>query len=149
MKYYQLTKDLPTFKKGQMFYINDFGSLVSKEDGVVAYSESTLAKFPNILKDWFREVSAPERDSKTKREFIGYLSDHKEERFFQAVCNFARRSMGDEFNFIYASAKPLTDYIHHYDAYLDTFYLECDAVRGLVEGEGGEEDSEEQRADER
>lgn len=136
MKYYQLKKDLPTFKQGQIFYINQFGSLVSNnEDNIVAYANTTLAKFPNILKDWFREVPAPERDSKTKYAFMEYISDHREERFFQAVRNFAREYMGDDFNFIYACDRPLEDYVQHYDKFQDTFYFECDRIHELEKGE--------------
>jgi hypothetical protein len=86
MKYYQLKKDLPTFKAGEVFELGEGGSLFRVdhtgrgEGRVMAYAASTLAKFPNILKDWFREVPAPERDSKTKYAFMEYLSDHKEEK---------------------------------------------------------------------
>lgn len=146
MKYYQLAKDLPTFKKGQIFYTNQFGSLVSNdEENIVAYTSTTLAKFPNILKEWFREVPAPERDYSTKYAFMEYISDHKEERFFQAIRNFAREYLGDDFSFIYASKKPLEDYVKHYDGFQDTFYFECDRIHEI---EFEWEDSEEQRADE-
>lgn len=124
MKYYQLKFDLPTFKKGQIFYINEFGNLVSKGDPVVAYAAPTLAKFPNILKDWFREVPAPERDSKTKCAFMEYLSDHKEERFFQAVRNFTRRYLRD--NITHIEAAILND--NAFGPCEDTFYWECDEM---------------------
>ena len=136
MKYYRLTKDLPTFKKDQIFYLNEYGSLVSNEGDIVAYAWSTIAKFPNILKDWFEEVPAPERDSKTKHAFMEYISDHKEERFFQAVRNFAREYLGDEFNFIYASERPHDNYIQHYEGFQDTFPFECDEIHDVLkEGE--------------
>jgi len=134
MKYYQLTKDLPTFKKGTIFYINRFGSLVSNnEDNIVAYASTTLTKFPNILKEWFREVPAPERDYNTKQAFIEYLNSHEYERFFQAVRNFAQLYLGDEFNFIYASKREQEYYKQHYDKFEDTFYMECDAIHELNE----------------
>ena len=129
MKYYKLKKDLPTFKKGELFFVDSRGHLIScAHEGIVAYALPTLAKFPNILKDWFMEVPAPERDSKTKYAFMEYLSDHKEERFFQAVRNFAREYLGDDFGFIYSSKRPLEYYIQHYDKFQDTFYMECDAM---------------------
>lgn len=146
MKYYQLEKDLPTFKKGELFYVNEYGQLISCEhEGVMAYHGTTIAKFPNILEDWFREVPAPERDSKTKQAFMEYISDHKEERFFQAVRNFAREYLGDDFSFIYASKNPLEDYVQHYDKFQDTFNFECDWIHELV---SDEEDEEDTRADE-
>lgn len=144
MKYYQLTKDLPTFKKGELFYSDGPGSLIRAKDKLMAYSHTTVAKFPNILKEWFREVPAPERDSKTKYAFMEYISDHKEERFFQAIRNFAREYLGDDFSFIYASKKPLEDYVQRYDGFQDTFYFECDRIHELEH----EEDEEDMRAEE-
>lgn len=129
MKYYRLTKDLPTFKKGELFYISDYGNLIScKDKNVIAYTGTTLTKFPNILEDWFEEVPVPERDEETKHAFVEYLDGHKEERFFQAVRNFAREYLGDYFSFIYSSKKPLDYYIRHHDGFIDTFYLECDSA---------------------
>lgn len=128
MKYYQLKKDLPTFKKGQIFYLNEFGFLVSKgEEPVVAYAASTLAKFPNILKDWFREVPAPERDSKTKYAFMEYLSDHREERFFQAVRNFANDYLRYE-GFLNCIASIKAEDYDVQNPPVDTFYWECDEM---------------------
>lgn len=124
MKYYQLTKDLPTFKKGQIFYMNDCGSLISNEGNIVAYVGSTIAKFPNILGDWFMEVPAPERDSKTKYAFMEYISDHKQERFFQAVRNFTRQYLRD--NVTHIEAASLND--NNYGPCEDTFYWECDEM---------------------
>ena len=78
MKYYKLAKDLPTFEEGELFYMDGSGSLCRAKDDILAYYHTTIAKFPNILEDWFCEVPAPERDSKTKYAFMEYLSDHKE-----------------------------------------------------------------------
>lgn len=73
MKYYKLMKDLPIFKKGELFFVNDYGQLIScAHEGVVAYSAHTLKRFPDVLKDWFVEVPASERDSKTKYAFMKY-----------------------------------------------------------------------------
>lgn len=65
-KYYKLLKDLPTFKKGDLFRLSDEGSLFLMNPGsphwkskVMAYHHSTLEHFPNILKDWFKEVEDP------------------------------------------------------------------------------------------
>lgn len=57
MKRYKLLKDLPIFKAGDIFILIDSGSLIHESDGVVAYSWSTIDKFPNILTDWFEEVN--------------------------------------------------------------------------------------------
>ena len=61
MKRYKLLKDLPTFKAGEIFYINDGGSLIRESDGVVAYSWVTIDKFPNILTEWFEEIKESTR----------------------------------------------------------------------------------------
>lgn len=61
MKYYKLLKDLPTFKAGDLFYISEYGALVYVDGGygVMAYAQSTLDRFPNILKEWFEEIKEP------------------------------------------------------------------------------------------
>lgn len=129
MKYYKLVRDLPTFEEGEIFFIDGRGHLISRaHQNVVAYSGSTLAKFPNILKDWFVEVPDPVRDQKTKEAFIEYLDKHKDERFFQALRNFSKGYLGEEFNFIYSSKMPI-------DVSHDTFYLECDRIHELKEEE--------------
>lgn len=58
MKHYKLKKDLPTFKAGEEFYLNENGNLISVEnEPLVVYSRQTLEKFPNILKDWFESAN--------------------------------------------------------------------------------------------
>lgn len=57
-KYYKLKKDLPTFKAGEEFYLNENGNLISVEnEPLVVYSRQTLEKFPNILTDWFESAN--------------------------------------------------------------------------------------------
>lgn len=58
MKRYRLTKDLPTFKAGDLFYISQYGDLIHDggDVGITAYARQTLEKFPNILKEWFEEI---------------------------------------------------------------------------------------------
>lgn len=59
---YKLLKDLPTFKAGEIFEVDSNGHLrQSGKDGVITYRQSTLAKFPNILKDWFEKIEEPTR----------------------------------------------------------------------------------------
>ena len=68
MKYYKLLKDLPTFKAGDLFYISEYGALVYDDGGygVMAYAQSTLEKFPNILTEWFEEIQEPTNSSNWK-----------------------------------------------------------------------------------
>lgn len=126
MKYYKLAKNLPTFNEGELFYIDDLGNLCRVEDNMLAYYHTTVSKFPNILEDWFYEVPVPERDSKTKYAFMEYLSDHREERFFQAIRNFTRSYLNTKDNgigepFIIASDLPPKALYEE-----DTFHWECD-----------------------
>lgn len=55
---YLLTKDLPTFKAGTIAQLSQNDNLVTKIDGktIVMYAASTLAKFPNILTEWFEPI---------------------------------------------------------------------------------------------
>jgi hypothetical protein len=133
MKYYQLKNDLPTFKAGEVFELGEGGSLFRVdhtgrgEGRVMAYHKQTLEKFPDILIDWFREVPAPERDSKTKYAFMEYLSDHKEERFFQAVRNFANDRLRYE-GFLNCIASIKAEDYDVQNPPVDTFYWECDEM---------------------
>lgn len=79
MKYYKLLKDLPTFKAGDLFYINpDQGCLVQKDILILAYAKKTLENFPNTLTDWFEEIE--ESENKRWRGKLGetywFLSDN-------------------------------------------------------------------------
>lgn len=59
MKKYKLKKDLPTFSAGDIFTLADNGNLykdIGEQIPIHAYAASTLAKFPNILSDWFEEI---------------------------------------------------------------------------------------------
>ena len=121
MKYYKLKKDLPTFKKGELFFIAPSGSLINKTRSIVAYANATLEKFPNILEDWFEEVPAPERDSKTKYAFVEYLNGHKDERFFQAILNFTNQYLDRKVTRVCCHRS------HRKAEWCDdTFYWECD-----------------------
>lgn len=103
MKYYKLLKDLPTFKAGDLFYINpDQGCLVQKDTLILAYAKRTLDKFPNILTDWFEEIEESEnkrwRAKRGERYWvldnygIIFVSKEREDK----VDNF-RYSIGDYF----------------------------------------------------
>lgn len=75
-KHYRLLKDLPTFSAGDIFQLREDGCLYfERQSGetkhpelsskhwkpeVMAYHKRTLAKFPNILKDWFEDLDEPE-----------------------------------------------------------------------------------------
>lgn len=74
MKRYKLKKDLPTFKAGDIFYLNEGGSLIHESDGVVAYSWSTINKFPNILADWFEEINEPTRWKPEMHQVYHYIN---------------------------------------------------------------------------
>ena len=57
MKTYKLVKDIPMFKKGDLFFIHpEQGCLVQKDTLRLAYHKKTLDKNPEILNDWFEDV---------------------------------------------------------------------------------------------
>lgn len=59
MSLYKLIKPLPKFEVGDEFHTSRSGHLVHTKTGVLAYAKHELREFPNILKDWFKEI--PER----------------------------------------------------------------------------------------
>ena len=54
--FYRLKTDLPTFKAGDLFYIDRNGSLCHKDTDIVAYHYSTLEKFPDMLERFWEPV---------------------------------------------------------------------------------------------
>lgn len=97
MKRYKLLKDLPTFKAGGLFYISEYGALVYDDGGfgVMAYAQSTLEKFPNILTEWFEEIKEP-------TDSIHWKPKHGDEYFWIDECGsilpgtFYRDSLYDQ-----------------------------------------------------
>lgn len=75
MKRYKLKRDLPTFKAGDRFVLIDSGSLIHENDGVVAYSWTTIDKFPNILTDWFEEINESTRWKPEKDDTYYFISN--------------------------------------------------------------------------
>lgn len=61
MKRYKLIKDLPTFRVGDEFYLDNDNNLCIKNTSVIAYSNFVLEDFPNILTDWFEEIPENKR----------------------------------------------------------------------------------------
>ena len=79
LKQYKLKRDLPTFKAGEIFHLSGMGNLIHESDGVVAYSWSTIGKFPNILTDWFEEVKEPLiKDEKIRKAVRAWAEALKE-----------------------------------------------------------------------
>lgn len=83
MKRYRLKKDLPTLKAGEEFYISYYGHLVHLEDEIIAYTRSTLEKFPNILKDWFEEIpEKPKTVWNLEEDDVFYMISYDEDEQF-------------------------------------------------------------------
>lgn len=82
-----------------------------------------------VIKEWeeYESVEPLIKDEKTKEAFIEHLDKHKDERFFQAVRNFAKEYLGDDFKFIYSCERP----IDTVDRCYDTFYLVCDELHEI------------------
>ena len=125
-RYFELKKDLPTFKAGDLFILNDTGlwhSTGGRHVDVMAYAKKTLELFPNILKDWFEPAPEPWRDHNTKERFISYLYNHKDERFFQAVRNFTNQYLDGKVDRVCCHRS------HRKAEWCDdTFYWECDEM---------------------
>jgi hypothetical protein len=67
---YILKKDLPTFKAGIEARLSKQGNLVSVDGEILTiYSYSALAKFPNILTEWFEPIPK-------KRKAVPALNDN-------------------------------------------------------------------------
>lgn len=61
MKYYKLLKEIPMFKKGDLFFIHpEQGCLIQKDTLRLAYHKETIDKNPEILNDWFEVVEESE-----------------------------------------------------------------------------------------
>ncbi len=76
---YVLNKDLPTFKAGTEAWLSEGGHLVTLVNGemLIIYVGSTLAKFPNILTEWFEPIpekrkAVPEGDDTYYAIFGGW-----------------------------------------------------------------------------
>lgn len=133
MKRYKLKKDLPTFKAGGTFHINVKGNLVSDNEpskGIVAYSKSTLDKFPSILTDWFEEYE--EQDPLAKEALIKYLKANPEQRLMQAVYNFIEQELNSCVACLLADVKGRTEPE-------DTWLWECDQMMLRAAGSKAEE----------
>ena len=75
MKRYKLKKDLPTFKAGDKFYLDHNNDLYLSGSNIMAYHHTTLEKFPNILTDWFEEISeTPKRPRAEYGKAYSYVS---------------------------------------------------------------------------
>lgn len=133
MKRYKLKKDLPTFKAGGTFHINDKGNLVSDNEsskGIVAYSKSTLDKFPSILTDWYEEYE--EQDPLAKEAFVKYLKANPEQRLMQAVYNFIEQKLNSCVTCLLADVQGRTEPE-------DTWLWECDNMMLGAAGSKAEE----------
>lgn len=91
-KYYRLRRDLPTFNKGELFYVDSCGNLRRAKDHLMAYSYITIAKFPNILEEWFRKLEPKEPciiDPKIRKFVRDWATFNKiEEAFVESpFCN--------------------------------------------------------------
>ena len=97
MKYYKLLKDLPTFKAGDLFYINpDQGCLVQKDTLILAYAKQTLDKFPNILTDWFEEIE--ESEGRRWRAKYGEEYYHVDSHG-KVICNIDLETKLDDYHY--------------------------------------------------
>lgn len=102
---YRLLKDLPTFNKGDEFYIAQTGALWydgGGDDDVCAYATQTLMRFPNILEDWFEPIedSGPLiKDEKIRKVVRAWAEINSIEEALYAesrtLCCFNDMGIGD------------------------------------------------------
>lgn len=69
-RFFKLLRDLPTFKAGDIMVLSEDGCLyfdATKNDEsrhykrwIMVYHKNTLEAFPNILTDWFEEITEQE-----------------------------------------------------------------------------------------
>lgn len=76
MKRYKLLRELPTFDAGDEFYLDSNNNLRLKGSDIMAYNHKTLEKFPDILKDWFEEISDNKRHRVEYGSEYHYLNDY-------------------------------------------------------------------------
>ena len=111
-KRYRLKKDLPTFKAGDEFFTDPYGSLwLDQEiDGepnssrVMAYNHSTLEKFPNILEDWFEPIEPAEpliKDEKIRKAVRAWAAANDVEKvdYWDSDYEFQGMQSGSSINF--------------------------------------------------
>lgn len=72
---YKLKTDLPTFKAGDLFYIDRNGSLRHRDTDIVAYHYSTLMKFPDALEKFWEPVEEEFRRWRAKEDETFYCVD--------------------------------------------------------------------------
>ena len=138
MKQYRLKKDLPTFKKGELFHTDENGNLWRDkgqkgkhwQDEVMAYHHKTIERFPNILTDWFEEYE--EQDPLAKEALIKYLKANPEQRLMQAVYNFIEQELNSCVTCLLADVQGRTEPE-------DTWLWECDHMMLGAAGSKAEE----------
>lgn len=105
-KRYKLIKDLPTFSAGQEFYIGREGALwldTGTGRDICAYAAQTLQKFPNILKDWFEEISErPKTVDDLKEGDTWFFLNYDTRQYYVAettnlICIEAFKQVGNAF----------------------------------------------------
>ena len=80
--FYKLKIDLPTFKAGDLFYLDENGSLRHKDKDFVAYHYSTLEKFPDALEKFWEPVEEEfKRWRAEPKKAYYYLDDEADVRF--------------------------------------------------------------------
>lgn len=74
MKRYELKRDIPAFKAGEVFYLSDAGNLFRESDNVPVYGWTIIDKNPNILTDWFEEIKEPTRWKPEMHQVYRYIN---------------------------------------------------------------------------
>ena len=117
IKKYRLKKDLPTFKAGEVFELDErvgVEGLYRKSDCIMAYTKKTLDKFPNILTDWFEPIDGEDTNVLSKEPLI------KDEKIRKAVRAWAEINAIRRVSYVTDSRScRLTDLMENYDYCID------------------------------
>lgn len=129
MKHYKLLRDLPTFKVGDEFYLDEEGNLMFEDEKlIIAYSKQTLEKFPNILTDWFEEIPEEYKKRRAKKgEGYWYLNDYG--------VPYADRDYGfiqDNHRYIIGNYAKTEEELEEYRNYLVALQIIKDDAKGFV-----------------
>ncbi len=98
MTKYKLLKDLPTFNKGDVFFISKQGNLIAETTASrpeqMIYTKLTLKKHSNILQNWFEKIKEPEIWKPKNGEEYWYVND-----LYGALTDFWDDTDSDQFRY--------------------------------------------------